>query len=543
MCLNGINYIVAPITLIVPGVLNGSKGPVYYSKEEIESSCFLWENIPIVVNHPNINGKDVSCFTDGILEKYGIGYIKNCYIDLHGKLKAYGYFSIEKTKMVDINIYNKLINRKKIEVSTGLSAELEEVIGNKDYNGVTYTHTTHNYIPDHLAVLTKQIGACSISDGCGINNAINHVYLNNVEEVSMNLTKEQRNSLVTFIVTNCDCWKEEDDKNILSNMSDNKLIKIKDEIIKSANMRAVANAAVKGFSDSDGISFRLNPETNKWEKSTSINRDEKVDSSSTQTVQNKKKEEKKEDKKEEKKIDPNDWYASAPIEVQNELRQARMLNDREKERLINELIIYIPDNEKYQHRERLKNRTIEELTNDLALVPRNHEKQTKRKQAVNNDNNEDMLIIPSISWTEIKDNSHTLSSTKEVYNTASQCDVDDNEDEWLKNAPSKVKQIFHNAAAIEQQEKRKLIDELTAHITDEEEEKRVISLLNSKTLSELKDISLIAPPKKSNRDNYFGSNTPVFNNNRVFNTNGSSIDDILEIPKIDWSEVSNNNKR
>jgi hypothetical protein len=33
--MGGRDYLVAPLSLIVPGVLNGSQGPLYYPEEEI----------------------------------------------------------------------------------------------------------------------------------------------------------------------------------------------------------------------------------------------------------------------------------------------------------------------------------------------------------------------------------------------------------------------------------------------------------------------------------------------------------------------------
>ncbi|GAF79791.1 unnamed protein product, partial [marine sediment metagenome] len=54
--LNERQHLVAPITLIVPGVLNGSQGALYYPPEEVKNSVAAWNYMPLVVYHPKLNG-------------------------------------------------------------------------------------------------------------------------------------------------------------------------------------------------------------------------------------------------------------------------------------------------------------------------------------------------------------------------------------------------------------------------------------------------------------------------------------------------------
>jgi len=66
------------------------------------------------------------------------------------------------------DLYDKMKHGQPIEISTGYFAP-----------GVTYDHGKHNgkdyqgihknIHPDHIAILTNQIGACSLMDGCGLN--------------------------------------------------------------------------------------------------------------------------------------------------------------------------------------------------------------------------------------------------------------------------------------------------------------------------------------------------------------------------------------
>lgn len=164
---NGTAYLVAPVTLIVPGILPGSMGPLLYTTEEVLTNVSRWNNTPLVLNHPrNSVGEFVSASTPGTLQASGLGHITNTRAE-NGKLRADAWFDVEKTKKVDIRVYNSLKAGKQIEISTGLLAEFVPV-RNGVHNGRPYTHLVKNMKPDHLAVLPDTVGACGIKDGCGI---------------------------------------------------------------------------------------------------------------------------------------------------------------------------------------------------------------------------------------------------------------------------------------------------------------------------------------------------------------------------------------
>lgn len=171
---NGKEYLIAQGTLIVPGILNGSRGPLYYPKEEISRDYTAWNGMPIVANHPEKNGVHVSGRNPDVLESQGLGTVYNTNIDNTGKLNAELWFDVEAVRKYDrhlpigTKILPRLESSKQIEVSTGLFTDNEEV-ANGSYQGKSYTHIAKNYRPDHLAVLPTQVGACSVNDGCGIN--------------------------------------------------------------------------------------------------------------------------------------------------------------------------------------------------------------------------------------------------------------------------------------------------------------------------------------------------------------------------------------
>ena len=166
--LAGRDHIVAPVSMIVPGVLNGSKGPLFYPAEEVAKNPSVWNGIPLVVYHPTINGNPVSARTPEVLDTAAVGQILKATINSQGKLVAEAWFDIEACKRVDNRVLTSLLSGKQIELSTGLFTTNVPAPYNATYNGRPYTYIAKDYVPDHLAILPDQVGACSIKDGCGV---------------------------------------------------------------------------------------------------------------------------------------------------------------------------------------------------------------------------------------------------------------------------------------------------------------------------------------------------------------------------------------
>lgn len=167
--LNGREYYVAPITLIVPGVLDGSKGPLYYPPEEIARNVQQWNGKPLTLNHPYLNGQPVSASRPEALNLFAIGMVLNSRVSKRGNLVADGWFDIELTKRLDTSgkVIASLEAGQPIEQSTGLFNDRIQV-QNQHYNGKAYAHIAKNYVADHVAILPHQKGACSVNDGCGV---------------------------------------------------------------------------------------------------------------------------------------------------------------------------------------------------------------------------------------------------------------------------------------------------------------------------------------------------------------------------------------
>lgn len=173
--LDGREHFVVSAVLIVPGVLSGSHGPVFYPESELRKNPAIWNGIPIVVNHPFLNGEPVSANDPNILRNSGVGVLLNSRFE-KGKLIADAWIDRHRSAWIDRRIVQNLERGKPMEVSTGLFSESKQAAEGSSYRGRIYSAIAENIIPDHLALLPDSTGACSLRDGCGLmvhsNNAL-----------------------------------------------------------------------------------------------------------------------------------------------------------------------------------------------------------------------------------------------------------------------------------------------------------------------------------------------------------------------------------
>jgi len=163
--MEGRDYLVAPMVMIVEGVLNGSNGPLLYPKEELEKTPVVWNHKPIVVYHPSKNGQPISACDPDVITSRKVGVIMNTKFE-KGKLKAEAWLDPKRLAEVDARVAESIESGKVVEVSTGLFTDNEALEG--EWEGKEYKGIARNYRPDHLAILPDQVGACSVQDGAGL---------------------------------------------------------------------------------------------------------------------------------------------------------------------------------------------------------------------------------------------------------------------------------------------------------------------------------------------------------------------------------------
>jgi len=167
---NGVDYIVVPVVMMVEGVHNGSAGPILYTAEQLSQNVERWNDEPIVINHPmDSSGNPISAHSETVGDEI-VGMVRNATMD-NLRLLAEAWLRKDSLNSLSPTTLQKIQAQTPIDVSVGvISNSIEErgVFQNEPYIGIA-----NNIIPDHLALLPEDRGACSWDDGCGIRNKLN----------------------------------------------------------------------------------------------------------------------------------------------------------------------------------------------------------------------------------------------------------------------------------------------------------------------------------------------------------------------------------
>ncbi len=159
---DGTMFLVVPVVMLREQVLfcsNCHPDGELVSATEIVSSMVAWNNRPVTLSHPTME------WSPGNHQRLEVGRVFNTFWD--GKLKAEMWLDLQalrrtsEGKAVEANFREGKIQ----EVSTGYFVDRIERAGR--FQGQTFAIVQMDIVPDHLAILTDEIGACSIEGGCG----------------------------------------------------------------------------------------------------------------------------------------------------------------------------------------------------------------------------------------------------------------------------------------------------------------------------------------------------------------------------------------
>lgn len=160
-------YTVVPVVMLTEGVHNGSNGALLYTTEELCKTPQAWDHKPVVVYHPERDGEGISACQPEIIENQKVGILLNTKVDqTRGRLLSEVWVENEKADKVDERVLAAVKSNEVMEVSTGVFVDKEVTAG--DWQGEQYDGIARNFRPDHLALLPDQTGACSIRDGAGL---------------------------------------------------------------------------------------------------------------------------------------------------------------------------------------------------------------------------------------------------------------------------------------------------------------------------------------------------------------------------------------
>lgn len=364
--MGGRQYLVAPVSMLVQGVHNGSRGRVYYPSEVLAKNVAAWNMMPITLEHPE--GK--SARNPEIIEEKGLGFIFNA--GHNGKLRAEAWFDIEITQQKDPTLLNDLRQGRQVEVSTGLFPVLKD--GEGLWNGEVYSATLTAMYPDHLAVIRNGKGACSLLDGCGLLNeegeettgtkenfwtqflefvtnkkggAVGGSPTTPKEEPTMALSAERKKEIVDSLINNCDCYAEKDREN-LTNLEDDslisKFIQLNEEVAiknKKASETVLAQAT-KPIKVGDNLELVFNAEKNEWEK-------KEITPALVQNAET--------------------AWGSIPPEIQAKLDAADRILNKERTVLIDGILANVEDSKKEAAKAVLNKKSLTELEELSLFAP------------------------------------------------------------------------------------------------------------------------------------------------------------------------------
>lgn len=156
---NGREYLRVPVISAQEQVMNDE----LILGEELGKHVQSWNDSPATIGHPKMNGLPIS---GRLPEVPKIGRVYNA--EMKGKKLACDVFVDVQEAMAVVGgpkLVERLRSNQMTEVSWGWWRDVEPVPG--QFQGVRYNGIARNLVPDHLAFLPDEIGACSIANGCG----------------------------------------------------------------------------------------------------------------------------------------------------------------------------------------------------------------------------------------------------------------------------------------------------------------------------------------------------------------------------------------
>ncbi len=443
--LEGRKHLIAPATLIVPGVLNGSLGPLYYPPEEVSADPEKWDNVPILVYHPK------SAESPKVFNEQAVGHVHKTVFEDHS-LKAELWFDMDRVQKVDNRIYEALINNQKIELSTGLKTQNEEAEEGAVFNTplgeqIPYTHIARNHQPDHLAVFTDQVGACSLDDGCGVLNKLSDEDVREALRTSLREKFADENIWVETLYVN--------------------------EVI---------------YSVPTGGLFRLKYTRSRDKVTLSSDAPVQVQRVTTFKTIN--------------VLDGQNGLQKTTLEGGQDMTVKKMADKARKE-IVDELVSNSCCWEE-DDRSELESMTDNQLTRTKDMAEKQIENEEMLTAAEAGFSNSTMGVTFN---SKKKEWEYTESKKKEKgkVDNQGQKPKQMTEEEWMAQAPDSVRNTFNHARESEQRERKALIDQITTNV-DKNAKPEKVSFLADKTVEELRQIASFMPQQVEHQQvDYYGA--------------------------------------
>lgn len=166
---DGREFLVVPVVAVREKVLrcaNCHPEGEFLPASEIEESLVAWEGRPVTMDHPKQGDEFVTANSVEALRRYKVGRFHTVHMD-GVALKGEMWLDTSRARHVlgGSQAVKRLEANELVEVSTAYFGDREKKKGR--HEGESYAFVQRRVLPDHLAILLNDRGACSIEDGCG----------------------------------------------------------------------------------------------------------------------------------------------------------------------------------------------------------------------------------------------------------------------------------------------------------------------------------------------------------------------------------------
>ena len=168
--LEGTEYRVVPAVILVAGVHMGlDRIRRYYPAAMLEATAEVWQDIPIILRHPQPTGTSLAPLgrDPAVISAQGIGRVYAGKGE-GGKQTAEAWINMARLAVLHAATAAKIEAGEPVELSAGIFPISMQALAGSAWNGEQYDKVVTDLWPDHLALLPDQIGACSVEDGCGV---------------------------------------------------------------------------------------------------------------------------------------------------------------------------------------------------------------------------------------------------------------------------------------------------------------------------------------------------------------------------------------
>ena len=185
----------------------------------------------------------------------------------------------------------------------------------------------------------------------------------------MALTPKERQEAIDSLTTNCSCWGHEGDREVLNNLSDEKIEQLVEGMEELTSNASIAQLITNGIEADDGFAYRIDPETGAFQKARltgncNENMEEEEEYEEEEVPAPKKG--KKPVTNREKPMTEQEWWATAPPSLKKHHQRLVANENRERANLIERLTANTLDEEARERLVAIYNKHSTEDLQELA---------------------------------------------------------------------------------------------------------------------------------------------------------------------------------